>query len=113
RSPSAVRNSPIVSSLTATLFQFREDRRNDLVEVADHRPVGARDDRGVLVLVDHEDPLGSLAADDVLDRAADAAGDVEGGRDPRPALSDLVGVQWPAEVGDDRRAPRRTAEAVR
>ena len=40
-------------------------------------------DRRVAVRVDRQDALGGLAADDVLDRAADAAGDVQVRRDPR------------------------------
>src|SRR5882672_3181375 len=92
------------------LAQLGDDRGDDLVQVAYHRPVGSGDDRRVLVLVDHEDPLRALTADDVLDRAADAAGDVEVGRDPRPRLSDLVGMWSPAQVGDDARAAYGTPE---
>ena len=51
-----------------------------------------------------------LAADEVLDRAADAAGDVEVRRDARAGLADLVGVRAPAEVRDDARAADGAAE---
>ena len=53
------------------------DRRDDRMEVADHRVVGGAHDRRVRIVVDRQDVLGRLAADDVLDRAADPAGDVE------------------------------------
>ena len=93
--------------------QRRDDRRNDLAEVADHRIVRPRDDRRIRILVDREDPLRSLAADHVLDRAADAARDVELRRDARAGLADLVGVRAPAEVRHDARAADRAAEERR
>jgi hypothetical protein len=103
----------VKGALSPVLAELRDDRWDYLVEVADHGPVCARDDRCTLVLVDHEDPLGVLAADDVLDRAADAARDVEVGRDPRARLSNLVGMRSPAEVGDDARAADGASEEVR
>src|SRR5439155_27346227 len=93
--------------------ELRDDRRDDLVEVADHGPIGACDDRRVLVLVDHEDPLCALAADDVLDRAAHATRDIEVGRDACSRLSDLVGVGPPAEVGYDARTADSASEQAR
>src|SRR5262249_59850602 len=100
-------------ALAAVVSKLRHDRRNDLVEVADDGPVCARDDRGALVVVDHQDPLGALTADDVLDRAADAARDVEVGRNSCTGLPDLVGMRSPAEVRDDARAADGTSEEVR
>src|SRR5439155_18891162 len=98
--------------LSPVLAELRDDRGDDLVEVADHGPVGARHDRCVLVLVDHEDPFRALATDDVLDRAADAARDVKVGGDPRARLPDLVGMRPPAEVCDDARPADGTAEEL-
>ena len=46
--------------LDGRLAQLGDDRREDLVQVAEDRVVGARDDRRVLVLVDDEDPLRAL-----------------------------------------------------
>ncbi len=54
--------------------------------------------------------LRRLAADDVLDRAADAARDVQVGRDPQARLADLVGVRPPAGARHDPRAADRAAE---
>ena len=59
------------------------DRRHDLVQVADHAVVGAREDRRLAVGVDREQLLGALAAGHVLGRAADPARDVDLGRDLR------------------------------
>ena len=80
---------------------------HDLGQVADHRVVGAGEDRRLGVGVDREDLLRALAAGDVLGRAADAAGDVEVGRHLRAGLADLVGVRAPAGAGHDARAADR------
>src|SRR5207253_6263885 len=73
---------------------------DDLTHVADDRVVGPREDWGLRIGVDDQDAFRALAADHVLDRAADAAGDVEVGRDPGPGLADLIGVGSPAEARD-------------
>ena len=62
------------------------------MEVADDRVASALHDRCLDILVDGQDGLGCLAADDVLDGAADAAGDVEVGRDAQARLADLFSV---------------------
>src|SRR5579872_87684 len=80
------------------------DRRDDLVQVADHGIVGAREDRGLGVGVDREQALGALAARHVLGGTADAAGDVDLGRDLRARLPDLVRVGTPARHRDRARA---------
>ena len=81
------------------------------MQVADHRVVGDAHDRRVGVRVDRQDPLGRLAADDVLDRAADPARDVEVGRDPQ-RRSGRSGRCAAASRRSSRRAirpPRRPA----
>ena len=83
------------------------------MQVADHRPVGVREDRRLRVVVDRADPLGALAAGDVLRRAADPARDVEVGADLRAGLPDLVGVGPPAGARRDARAADRRAEQSR
>ena len=83
---------------------------HDLVQVADHRVVGAREDRRLRVAVDREDLLRALRAGDVLRRAADAARDVQIRGDLRARLPDLVGVRAPAGGRDDARAADRAAE---
>ena len=95
------------------LPQLGRDRRHDLVQVADHRVVGAREDRRLRVGVDREDRLRALAAGHVLRRARDAAGDVDVGRDLRPRLPDLVGVRPPAGHRHGARAADRAAEQPR
>ena len=57
--------------------QRRDQRRDDLVQVPDHRVVGVGDDRRVRVGVDRDDVLGAQAPGHVLDRPADPAGQVE------------------------------------
>ena len=91
------------------LSQLGGDRRHDLVQVADHRVVGAGEDRRLGVGVDREDLLRALAAGDVLRGAADPAGDVEVGRDLRAGLADLVGVRAPAGARHRRASSRRRA----
>ena len=68
-------------------------------------------DRRLWVGVDREDLLRALAAGDVLRRAADAASDVEVGRDLRAGLADLVGVRPPAGARDDARAADRRSSS--
>ena len=92
---------------------LRVDRRHDLVQVADHGVRRLGDHRCVGVGVDRQDRLRAAAAGPVLDRAADAAGDVEVGRDPAPGLADLLVVRPPAERGDDPRDARGTRRAGR
>src|SRR5215210_2319920 len=94
--------APLRSGLR--LSELRRDRGHDLRQVADHRVVGVREDRGLRVGVDREDLLRALAAGDVLRGAADAAGDVEVGSHLRAGLADLVGVRAPARARDHARA---------
>src|SRR5262245_66612616 len=63
--------------------------RHDLVQVADDAEVAELEDRGVRVLVDRDDRARALHAYLVLDRAGDAARDVELRRDALPGLADL------------------------
>ena len=83
------------------------------VEVADDRVGRAGHHRRVAVRVDGQDRLGRAGADHVLDRPADAAGDVQVRRDPRPGLADLLGVRPPAGRGDDARHADGPAEQGR
>jgi hypothetical protein len=55
-------------------------------QILDEPVVGDAEDRRLLVLVDRDDDLGVLHPGQVLDRAADAGGDVELRRD------DLAGL---------------------
>ena len=97
--------------MTRAPSQLGGDRRHDLGQVADHGVVGAGEDRRLGVGVDREDLLRALAAGDVLGGAADAAGDVEVGRDLRAGLADLVGVRAPAGARHDARAADRARRA--
>ena len=71
----------------------RAQRRHHLVQVADDGIVGMLNDGRVGIDIDRQDVLGGLAADHVLDGAADAAGDVDFGRDARAGLAHLVEVR--------------------
>ena len=77
------------------------DRRDDLVEVADDGVGRLGDHRRVGIGVDRQDVLRAAAPGPVLDGTADAARDVEVGRDPAAGLADLLVVRAPAERGDD------------
>src|SRR5262249_40049241 len=73
---------------------------DDLVQVADDGVVGVGEDGGAGVGVDGDDVPGAGAAGDVLDGAADAAGQVELRGDLGAGLPDLLGVRAPALGGD-------------
>src|SRR3989442_8517532 len=92
---------------------FGVDRREHFLDVADHGVIRLGHDRRVGIRVDGKDVLGRSATDHVLNRAADAAGDIEVGRDPCPGLADLVAVRPPAETRYSPRAADRAAEQRR
>src|SRR5229473_3216677 len=73
---------------------------DDLVQVTDDGVVGVGEDRRARVGVDRDDVLGARAARDVLDGAADAAGQVELRGDLGAGLADLLPVRAPALGGD-------------
>src|SRR5438105_15374602 len=49
----------------------------------------------------------------MLNRAADAAGDVELGGDPRSSLANLVGMRPPTQAGHGARTANRPAQIAR
>ena len=83
------------------------------MQVADDAEVRELEDRRVRVLVDRDDRLRALHADLVLDRAGDAAGDVERRRDRLAGLPDLGRVRIPAGVDDRAGRGDRAAERLR
>jgi diguanylate cyclase (GGDEF)-like protein len=91
--------------LTDPLTDLGVDSGHDLVQVADHGVVRLGHHRGVGICVDGHDRLRRLASGPVLDGAADAAGDVDVGRDPASGLADLLVVRPPAEARHDPRYP--------
>src|ERR1700733_3515459 len=86
---------------------------DDLMQVADHGVVGVGQDRGARVGVDRDDVLGPGAAGDVLDRAADAAGQVQLRSDLGAGLADLLAVRPPALGGHHPGHADHAAEQVR
>src|SRR5690606_4963063 len=84
-----VRNISTCAFASQRLLQFGQDGE----EVADEAVIGDLEDRGFLVLVDGDDDLGILHAGQMLDRAGDADGDVEFGRDDLAGLADLPVVR--------------------
>src|ERR1700694_1746580 len=86
------------------------DGGEHLLDVADHRVVRLSHDRCAGIGVDGEDVLGCPAADHVLNRAADAARNVQIRSDPRPGLAALIAVWPPAEAGYRTRAADRATE---
>ena len=80
------------------------------MEVADDGVVGVGQDGGARVGVDRDDVLGAGAAGDVLDGAADAAGQVELRGDLGAGLADLLLVRAPALRGDHAGHPDHAAE---
>ena len=74
--------------------------------------VGDLEDRRVGVLVDGDDEVRALHADQVLDRAGDADRDVELGRDDLARAADLILVRQPARVDDRARRAHLRAERL-
>src|SRR5262245_14716118 len=92
----------------------RRQRRHHFERVANDAVVGDLEDRRFGVFVDRDDRARGAHAGEVLDRAADADGDVELGRDDLAGLADLLAVRAPARVDDGaRRADRGDAGAER
>ena len=83
------------------------------MQVADDAEVGELEDGRVRVLDDGDDRARGLHADLVLDRAGDADGDVQLGRDRLARLADLRRVRIPARVHDCTRGGHRAAERRR
>src|SRR5262245_28307313 len=80
--PTKVRNKSQKASVPITLrvpsgLHRLDDRRHDLEQVPDDPVVGDLEDRRIGVLVDRDDRVGALHADQVLDGARDAERQVE------------------------------------
>ena len=106
--------SVTVGSPPSALLGLHRGRRlgQDREQVADDAEVDELEDRRLLVLVDGDDRLGRLHAGPVLDRARDAAGDVELRRHLLAGLADLRRVRVPAGVHGRPRGPHGGAERV-
>src|SRR5437764_722884 len=90
-------------SLTALTTTKRNSERSDQFgdggeQVLDEAVVGDAEDRRFLVLVDRDDDLRILHSREMLDRAADADGDIELRRDDLSRLADLPVVRRIAAV---------------
>ena len=83
------------------------------MHVADDAEIRELEDRRIRVLVDRDDHPGALHADLVLDRARDAARDVELRRHRLAGLANLGRVRVPAGVDDRARRADRTAQRLR
>src|SRR5260370_39628847 len=96
--------------LCFALLHFLGELRQDGERVADDAQVGNREDGRVLIFVDGDDVLGTLHAREMLDRAADADGDVERWLDGPAGLPDLVAVGEPAGIDDGAWSARRAPQ---
>ena len=85
----------------------------DLEQVAHDDEVGEVDDRCIRIAVDGHDGARGLHADLVLDGAADADRDVEGGLDDLARLPDLLGIRQPAGIDDGAGAGDGATEGIR
>src|SRR5580692_1060072 len=84
-----------VAGSASARTQGTDQGGDHLVQVADDGVVGVGQDRGAGVGVDRDDVLGSRAARDVLNGAADPAGQVELRGDLGAGLADLLLVRAP------------------
>ena len=78
--------------LPQLLLQRLRQRRDNREQITDHAVACLLEDGRIGILVDGDDQLGISHADQVLDRARDAAGDVQIRRDDFARLPDLMGV---------------------
>ena len=74
--------------------------RDDIEQIARDAVVGELEDGRLGVLVHGDDGLGALHADDVLNRAGDAEGEIELRCDGLPGAADLPIDREPAVVAD-------------
>src|SRR5438093_9485411 len=92
---------------------LRRQLRNDREQVADHEQVGELADRRVRILVDGHHVLGSLHADAMLNRAADATPDIERRLDHLSSLPDLELIRNPSGVSCRSAGPYRASQGCR
>ena len=82
----------------AALLDLGHQRRDHFVQVADDAVVRLGKEGRFAIGVDHQDVLGTLAAHQVLDSAADAAGNVQLRRNAGTGQSDLIRMRPPAVI---------------
>ena len=99
-----------LASLLLCRFHCLGEGRDHFHEVADDAVVGDFKDGGLGVLVDGDDALRGLHADQVLDGSGDADGEVELGRDGLAGAADLALHGQPAVIADGARGGQLRAE---
>src|ERR1043165_731529 len=80
-------------SVLLHLLELVLQERNEGEEVADDAVIRDLEDRSLGIGVDRDDALGGAHSGEMLDRARDAAGDVERRRDDLAGLADLVAMR--------------------
>ena len=95
----------------AALHFFRQLRKNR-ENITNYTEVRDREDRRILIFIDSDNMLGAFHAHGMLNRAADATGDVKGRLDRLAGLPDLVLVWVEAGVGGRAGRADRRAEGV-
>src|SRR5512147_1443933 len=98
------RKAIFMSRLSPHLANFFDHDRQDFMDVADNAVGCDIEDGRVGVFIDGHDYFRRLHAGHMLDRAGDAAGDVQFGTDGLAGLAHLVGIGDPSLVN---RSPRR------
>src|SRR5207249_9894957 len=86
---------------------------HDFEDVADHAVVGNFEDGSVRILVDGDAGAGALHADDVLNRATDAQGEIEFRRDGLPRTAYLALHGEPALITTRTRCGDPAAQRFR
>ena len=86
--------------------------RQELQDVVDNSDIRHLKDRGLGVLVDGDDERIALNAGQMLERATDAAGQIDLGLDGFSGRADLAGFLQPLGVDHGSRAAHRPAQGV-
>ena len=90
-------------AIASRSFDSLSQRRNNFEEIADDAVVGYLKDWRFGILVDRDNALRALHADEVLNRSRDADGEIELWRDSLAGAADLALDGQPAVVADGAR----------
>src|SRR5258708_10571497 len=86
--------------LSSRFLHFLGQSRQDIEQIAYHAKIRDLEDGGFRVLIDGDDRARALHADDMLNRSADAHGQIKFGSDSLAGAADLAVHGQPARVAD-------------
>ena len=89
----------------ADFLELLGQERNDLEKVADHAIIGQLEDRRFRIGIDRDDRLRGAHASQMLNGAANAAGDIERGRNDLAGLAHLIAMRTIPRIDGGTEAP--------